>query len=503
MNTNIRKTLRNATTSIALIVTAAILAQVFNIAEYIYTRKKTKQQSVERTYRSLQEMQRIVNLKTTVETAVQNAMGDVLVSMQTPNAFYGIVSRLVARNEYIVGSAVAMQPGFYQEADSLFAPFAYPSGPDAKGQPLTKLLPYDYTEQDWYAKPYAADSAMWSEPYTDVGGSGLLIRTYGQPIHDSHGRVIGILTADVHFKELAQNDDTIYEQFDKVSIVGILLQLVALLLVTWIVWRYATKFRAMNHLIMEQELLGKELQIASDIQNAMMPHNTQKDDALHHLEVKHTLISAPNISADFYDYFYFGSKVVFCIGDVPGSNVKAALLMSVTRTVFRTAAGAQTIASSNPSPAAIVTSMNHSMCSINYNQMFATLFVGVLDLETARLTYCNAGNPAPVILYESTGAKPLDVTPNIPIGVMDAYEYVEQHITLIDDFTLFLYNDGLYETTDASGTPYGQKRLMTRLNTLAGEKPERVLSKMRDAIEAHRGSAELTDDILMLTLKTT
>ena len=494
---NVTKKTRN---SIILIVTAALMAQVLTIVEYVYVRKKTKQQAVERAYGDLHEMQRIVNLKTSVETAVENALGEVLVNLQNPNAFYGIASRMVARNQHIVGCAVAMQPGLYHQGDSLFAPFAYPASNDKNELPRTKLLPYDYTRQEWYTKPFKADSAIWSEPYTDTGGSGLLIHTYGKPIHNSKGQVIGILTADVHFKELAQSNDDTYQQFDKVSIIGFLLQLLALLLISWIVWRYFTKFRTMNKLIMDQELLSKELQIASDIQKAMMPQKSSKDNALHHVDIHDCLISAPDISADFYDYFFIGTKVVFCIGDVPGSNVKAALLMSVTRTVFRTAATAQGNKENGPSPAAIIASMNHSMCTINYSQMFATLFVGVLDLTNARLTYCNAGNPAPVILYASTGAKPLDVNSNIPIGIVDDYKFTEQKITLIDDFTLFLYNDGVYETMNANNTPYGQKRLMTRLNSLAGEKPEKVLEKMRETLENHRGSAELTDDVLMLTI---
>ena len=500
----VKQIIKRARTSFVLVIVAAVLSQVFNIAQYAYTRSSIKRQTSEKAYRDLREIQRIVNLKTNVETAVQNAMGDVLINLQEPDKFYGIASRLVSRNEHIVGCAIAMKPGYYPEKDSLFAPFAYPESKNGKNQPRTKLLPYDYTEQDWYIQPLKADSAIWSEPYTDTGGSGLLIHTYGQPIHNNQGDVIGILTADVHFKDLAQKEDTTYSALDRVNIIGFILQLLALILIIWIVWRFGKKIHQVNRLIAEQDILSKELQIASDIQAAMLPKDSEAENARHHLNVEECLIPAPDVSADFYDYFYTGKNLVFCIGDVPGSNVKAALMMSVTRSIFRTSATMQCKEGAMPSPAAIVTSMNNTLCTINHNQMFATLLVGVLNLDTAKLTYCNAGNPAPVVLSPATGANLLDANPNIPVGIMEDYEYMEQSITLIDDFTLFIYNDGLYETENSSHEPYGQKRMLTRLKNcaLASDSPQKILSKMQEALESYRGSADQSDDVLMVTFKT-
>ncbi len=148
--------------------------------------------------------------------------------------------------------------------------------------------------------------------------------------------------------------------------------------------------------------------------------------------------------------------------------------------------------------------MNHTLCSINHNQMFATLFVGVLNLDTAKLTYSNAGNPAPVMLNSSTGAHLLETEPNVPVGVVDDYEYTEQSITLIDDFSLFIYNDGLYETENSYKEPYGQKRMLTRLNNCAlnNDPPKKILSKMQEALESFRGGADQSDDVLMVTFKT-
>ena len=500
---SIKSIIRKSKTGIVLIVLAAAVAQIFNIAQYIYTRQAIKEQSIQKAYDDMYEMQRIINLKTQVETAVQNAMGDVLINLQEPDRFYGIVSRMVSRNPHIVASCIAMRPGYYPQKDSLYATFAYQRARRDSGQPVTKLLAYDYHNADWFIKPFKSDSAKWSEVYTDTGGSGMPVYTYAQPIRNSKGQVLGVLTADVHFKDLTPDNAITYDEIDIFNIIGFLLQIIGLLLIVWIVWRYAKKFREVNHLIMEQELLGKELQIASDIQTAMLPNISEAENARHHIVFEDLLISAPDVSADFYDYFYVGDNVVFCIGDVPGSNVMASLMMSITRSIFRTAATVECRVGEDPSPAAILMAMNHSMCAINHNQMFATLFVGVLNLNTARLTYCNAGNPAPVVLNASTGATLLDAKPNIPIGVMDDFPYEEQKITLIDDFTLFLYNDGLYETENIYHEAFGQKRMLTRLDSTArlNEPPKKVLSRMQEALESHRGSASLTDDVMMLALK--
>ena len=503
IKSHLKRTINKAKAGIAFIVIAAVLSQLFNLTQYFYTRRKIYQQAIEKTYSNMAEMQRVVNLETSVESAVQTTMGDVRVNLNDPDQFYGITSRLVASNEYIVGSAIAMRPGYYPQKDKLYAPFAFPETKDREALPRTKLLPYDYTKQDWYSIPYEKDSAIWTEPYFDKGGSDLLIRTYSLPIHDQKEHVVGILTADVFFKDMAADDDEAYTEIDRVHLVGFLLQLLGLLLIIYIVWRYATKFRQVNKLIMEQELMGKELQIASDIQNAMLPNISELENTRHHLDMQKVLVSAPDVSADFYDYFFIGQKIVFCIGDVPGSNVKAALMMSIIRSIFRTSATLNCEHNLSPSPAAIISSMNNSLCTINHNEMFSTLFVGVLDLNSALLTYCNAGNPAPVVISPSTGAKLLDVEPNIPVGIMEDYEYIEQHITLIEDFTLFLYNDGLYETENIHHEPYGQKRMLTRLVACARHNadPKKLLSTMQEAVESHRGSAPQTDDLLMLTLK--
>lgn len=109
---NIKAFIGKSKKSIVLIVAAALLSQLLNIAQYVYTRHTVREQTEKKTVNNLREVRRVVNLKTTVETAVQNAMGDVLANINEPDNFYSIVTRLVSRNRYIVGSTVAMTHWF-------------------------------------------------------------------------------------------------------------------------------------------------------------------------------------------------------------------------------------------------------------------------------------------------------------------------------------------------------------------------------------------------------
>ena len=126
----IKSSIQRARAGIAFIIAAAVLSQLVNMAQYIYTRKSIQKQSVEKTYNNMLKLQRTAKLQTSVESAVQATMGDVRVNLNNPEMFYGITSRLVANNEYIVGSAIAMRPGYYPDKDKLFAPFAYPENKD-------------------------------------------------------------------------------------------------------------------------------------------------------------------------------------------------------------------------------------------------------------------------------------------------------------------------------------------------------------------------------------
>lgn len=499
---SLTKKVRNMWMGVAVIVIAAVLNEVVSFATYSYTRRTVSRQTAVQTMEDLKELQRINDLKARVEAAVQATVATVEENLQNPQEFYRICTKLVDRNQHIIGSAVALQPGFYHKGDSAqFAVFAFQT---ADNQPVTtKHLPYDYETWEWYAKPVERDTMWWSQPYTDTGGSNMIIYTFSVPLHNSRHECIGVLTGDINFDDMVFRSTADDSLFDRLRLWTILSLLISLALVVFIVWRSMRSFRRVNELMTQQQMLTQELQIASMIQSAMLPTTSDVENARHSMDVKVRLLSASDVSADLYDYFYTGHSMVFCLGDVPGTNVRASVMMAVTRSVFRTAATAVASMADEPSPAAIVTAMNRSLSSIGDSEMFTTLFVGVLNLDTARLSYCNAGHPWPVILRPGGGTQQIELRPNIPVGIMEDYEYGEMHVTLTPGSTFFCYTDGLYETENLQHEPFGQRRMMARLKKSAdnGETPAQVIDRMADAVEQFRGSAPRRDDAVMVAIK--
>ena len=146
--------------------------------------------------------------------------------------------------------------------------------------------------------------------------------------------------------------------------------------------------------------------------------------------------------------------------------------------------------------------LNESLSENNDLYMFVTLFVGVLDLQTGLLRYCNAGHDAPLLIGHSVGTLPCD--PNLPIGIQPGWEFTEQE-TLIDQHTtIFLFTDGLNEAENISHDQFGDQRILSVAESLlatGNHRPTTVVSKMNEAVHAFVGNAEQSDDLTMLAIQ--
>jgi sigma-B regulation protein RsbU (phosphoserine phosphatase) len=197
-----------------------------------------------------------------------------------------------------------------------------------------------------------------------------------------------------------------------------------------------------------------------------------------------------------FDFYFRDDKLFFCIGDVSGKGVPASLFMAVTRSVFRTVSVHESM------PNNIVTIMNTIIADMNKTQMFVTLFVGVLDLPTGHLHYCNAGHDAPLLIGDGIGELPCD--PNIPVGFLPSWEYSLQEAQISTGTTIFLFTDGLTEAMDAN---YNQFQ-MERINDVASQalsqqqqEPHQLINKMTDAVHQFVGDAEQSDDLTMMAIQ--
>ena len=233
-----------------------------------------------------------------------------------------------------------------------------------------------------------------------------------------------------------------------------------------------------------------ELQAACNIQQSMLPKAYLPDAYSHCLDICGQLISAKDVGGDLYDFFVSNGKLFFCIGDVSGKGVPAALVMAMTLSQFRN------VARYEGNIRQIIQSLNATRCEGNDTLMFVTFFAGVLDLETGLLQYCNAGHNKPFIMNGSISELP--AKPDLPLGVSDDAVYAVREYTLQSDSTLFLYTDGLTEAMPARREQFGRERLQNTLRKGAGCRE--LIEEMTLAVRQFVGDAPQSDDLTMLAI---
>jgi sigma-B regulation protein RsbU (phosphoserine phosphatase) len=205
------------------------------------------------------------------------------------------------------------------------------------------------------------------------------------------------------------------------------------------------------------------------------------------------LVPAREVGGDIFDYYIRDEKLFFCIGDVSGKGTAAAMLMGVIHSMFRS------FSLRENNPTRIMQSINELSCEGNDSNMFVTFFLGVLDLPTGRLRYCDAGHDSPYIIHNSEIFR-LDCIAHLPVGVLDDMKYTTQEIQLQPDSTIFLYTDGLTEAMDQEHKQFGLDRVEKILSTLTDENPEQVLQKVTEAMHEFVKDAEQSDDLTMLAV---
>ena len=287
-------------------------------------------------------------------------------------------------------------------------------------------------------------------------------------------------------------DDEVFGKLKTMRRNMLLLMLGAFSLLGFILYRVNQYSNRLHESKLSKERAESELHIAQRIQSEMLPHNeiTRPD-----IDVSGQQFTALEVGGDLYDYFIRDEKMFFCIGDVSGKGVPSSLVMAVVHSQFRA------MAQHESNPTRIMSSINKTACEGNKANMFVTLFIGVLDLPTGRLRYCNAGHDAPLLITDTLKLMP--VKANLPIGVFEDTQYVLQEEDLPAQATLFLYTDGLTEATNPSGQLYGMKRVKdTARSCMEAEalSPMKLMDCMRSDVIAHADGAEQSDDLTMLTV---
>ncbi len=242
--------------------------------------------------------------------------------------------------------------------------------------------------------------------------------------------------------------------------------------------------------------IESELKVASDIQMSMLPKifppYPERDD----IDIYGQLTPAKAVGGDLFYFFIRDEKLFFCIGDVSGKGVPAALVMAVTRAQFRTVSMHESL------PNRIMMQLNETMCEGNESNMFVTFFIGILDLPSGRLRYCNAGHDAPVIIgngkYEML---PCDA--NLPIGVLSDWKFTMQETVIPPHTVIFLYTDGLTEADNGQHELFSLSRIQEQAEIVAANncKPEEIIAQMTKAVKEFANGADQSDDLTMLAVQ--
>ena len=241
-----------------------------------------------------------------------------------------------------------------------------------------------------------------------------------------------------------------------------------------------------------KERIESELRIARAIQLGMVPKVFPPFPEREDVDVYATISPAREVGGDLYDFFIENDKLYFIIGDVSGKGVPASLVMAVTCRLFRT------VASYTDTPEGIVSALNNALSESNDSYMFCTTFVGILDMKSGELKYCNAGHNPPVLLQPDGGAVTLDVISNIALGVWYGYEFKGESFMMERGSSLFLYTDGVTEAEDLNKSLYGEERLLNLLRQETSRSPRVITENVIDDVDLHAGTACQSDDITIL-----
>ena len=273
-------------------------------------------------------------------------------------------------------------------------------------------------------------------------------------------------------------------------IVGLI---VAIILLTVFFIVYSLLRRRAANLKAAKDRIESELRIARDIQMSMVPSTFPERDGL---DMYASMTPAKEVGGDLYGYVLIGDKLYFAVGDVSGKGVPASLFMAQATRLFRT------MATQGLMPAEICTHMNNELSGDdNVNGMFVTMFLGMLDLNSGHLYYCNAGHNPPVIGGGENQGEFLEMIANAPIGLFPGLDYEGEEFESVKGRALFIYTDGLNEAEDSEQNQFGDEKLLKILRDTHFDTARQVVETLYAEVQTHRNGAEPNDDLTMMCLR--
>ena len=536
-----------------IILVAAIALEAISCLMYVTSRVAIRHEAEQRAKTELRRAELEIDVHAIeMETAAKTLAKLAEKYLEEPDSMYAATRLAVSTLRANTSMAVAFIPDYFPSRGTFFEVCSSRLAEDSVYTRQIGSKEHDYTQMEWYQNGFVHDSCWWCEPYLDDSGSQTYVVSCSYPVRDRSGKVVAVVCIDMSLDalknlseylqvypdsyysirsgtgveivpapdtvpgrkynifgeeidatgwqiEIIIPDDELFRDLNHVGRIVALLMLLGLAMLILIVWYAGRNNKRLIESTARNRSMENELNIARKIQMAMLPNRFPPFPDYPNLNAHGVVIPAKEVGGDLFDFYIRENRLFFCVGDVSGKGVPASIVMAMTRSIFRS------FTSYLNSPAQIVTQMNDSLSGEGNDQsMFVTLFLGVLDLSTGELKYCNAGHNAPIHLrMDDLRFAILDCIANLPLGVLGGFAYQEQEAKMEVGDTLFLYTDGLTEAENSAHELFGEERMMESLKEM-GERlkgPRELIADMHQAVASFVGDAEQSDDLTMFAIR--
>ena len=249
----------------------------------------------------------------------------------------------------------------------------------------------------------------------------------------------------------------------------------------------------------ENERIATELSVARNIQEGMLPKTFPAFPDIREFDIYASMHAAKEVGGDFYDFYLVDEDhLAVTIGDVSGKGVPAALFMVVAKTVLQ---NNMLLLKKAEALGEVMARANDRLCRDNEEDMFVTVFMGLLNIRSGEFCYVNAGHNRPLLRCGTDGFAWLPKADTCMIGIMEGLEFPVRKLQLNPGDCLFLYTDGVTEAMDPEGNLFTEGKLKDLLGTVPGEMVTKdILALVSQAVKDHAGEAEQSDDVTMLGL---
>lgn len=256
---------------------------------------------------------------------------------------------------------------------------------------------------------------------------------------------------------------------------------------------YVRAVRERQALALEKERTRAELALAGRIQVSALPKDYPDRPEF---DLAASMFPAKGVGGDFYDFFMIDEDHLgLVIADVSGKGVPAALFMMVSSALIRHSSTGEY------SPAKILHAANEQICARNPEEMFVTVWLGILEISTGKLTAANAGHEYPMLKKAGKQFEMLKDRHGLVIGAMSSARYRDYELQLEPGEKLLVYTDGVAEAVNSSMEQFGTERILETLRRFGDRSPKEIVAAMNRAVKEFGGDEPQFDDVTMLCVE--